>query len=326
MTGKRWVGLGLRLVVTVVFVAWILSEVPWEKTLAEIGDASPLWLGAAFSLHLVGLWISALRWGWLLRSQGAAVRTRDLALSYLVAYFFNTFLPSGFGGDAVRAWDTRNATEGGERSAAVVVLDRASGILALFFLGAAVYLFGGWMPVLHWSVGLLLVGGFLGGTGALAMAILLGERLASGVGSEGADGPLSPGAKLLGRLARFTDGIRAFRDHPRVMAEVFGLGLALQLNVVLHHAFLGLALGIDIPFGFYFLMVPIVVAVMALPISINAIGPRDKVVILLFGLVGVPSEKALALSLLALAMTLVFSAVGGLVFLGRGRGQSSASS
>ena len=98
----------------------------------------------SFCLHFVGLFLSACRWRLLLNAQGIDASLRALSSSYMVGFFFNTFLPTTVGGDITRAYDVsrRGHLMGGksptcnrvpqeartEKSIAVILVERSGGV------------------------------------------------------------------------------------------------------------------------------------------------------------------------------------------------------
>lgn len=56
-------------------------------------------------------------------------------------------------------------------------------------------------------------------------------------------------------------------------------------------------LGIDVPVGYVFLIMPVVTLVEVLPVSIGGLGTRDATVIFFFSVVGIPGAAAVAFSL-----------------------------
>jgi uncharacterized protein (TIRG00374 family) len=318
MTGTGMSGrtfkIALRAVMSGLLLWWV-----WPRDLAALGqalrEASPGWLLAALALHAVGVWLSAVRWRMLLEATGTRVPVSRLAASYLVGFFFNTWLPSGFGGDAVRAWDTRREADGAARSVAVIAIERGTGILALAFLGAVVSLAAGWqreVPTVVVTLWLATVVGFLG----LAALAAFGPALASKL--ESAVPGLWRWRKAAGAARRLLVTSSALSSDRRLVARVMGVGVLLQLNVVLHYAWIGRALDVPVGSSYFFVVVPVLVAVLMLPISINGIGAREMVFVRFLGAVGVAEPQALAVSLCAFAMVLVFSLVGGLVYVLRG--------
>ena len=67
----------------------------------------------------------------LLAAQRISVSGWTLVSSFLVATFFNSFLPSNIGGDVIRIRDTTHPAGSIGRATAIVVIDRAMGLLGL---------------------------------------------------------------------------------------------------------------------------------------------------------------------------------------------------
>ncbi len=311
---RRWGWIALRAAASAALLAYV-----WPRDYRAIGrvieSADLGWLLAALALHAVGVWLSAWRWKLLLERGGRPISVARLSASYLVGFFFNTWLPSGFGGDAVRAYDTRREADGAARSVGVIVIERGTGILALVALGALVSVGAGWyrsMPGL---------------TALLWITTALGAALLAALGAYGPAlaGRLESAVPGLWRWRRAAGAARALLSTSATLsgdralvARALALGVLLQLNVVMHYAWVGRALGVPVATSYYFLVVPVLVAVLTLPLSINGIGAREVVFVRFLGAVGVAREQALAVSVLAFALTLVFSVLGGLVYVARG--------
>ena len=86
---------------------WLLfSRTDVNSIWLHVRHASAGWLLAGLLLYIGSVGIAAWRWGLLCDAQGITVGTRALFTSYLVATFFNNFLPSNIGGDVIRIRDT----------------------------------------------------------------------------------------------------------------------------------------------------------------------------------------------------------------------------
>lgn len=313
-TFRRLTKIAARACVSLALLAWVWPDDP-GTLVRELGTASPSWLVAAFALHGVGVWLSAVRWRMLLSATGTQVGVGRLASSYLVGFFFNTWLPSGFGGDAVRAWDTRREAEGAARSVAVIAIERGTGILALVMLGAVVSAVAGWHRQLP-SLVVMLWAASLGGAAILAGLAVYGPAIAARL--ESAVPGLWRWRRAAGAARRLLVTSAALSADRRLITRVLALGVLLQLNVVLHYAWIARSLAVPVSSTYFFIVVPVLVAVLTLPLSINGIGARELVFVRLLGAVGVPEAQALAVSLCAFGMTLAFSLIGGLVYVFRG--------
>src|SRR3954471_11694498 len=94
--------LPFRLAVTAALLAVLATQIDWHAAWERISGGSPGWLALGVGLLLIGLVAGAARWHLLLAATGDAVWTYTLR-AYFVGAFANNFLPTGFGGDAVRS-------------------------------------------------------------------------------------------------------------------------------------------------------------------------------------------------------------------------------
>src|SRR5687767_16028109 len=119
----------LKGLVSAALLALLLSRVDAGRLWNVARTASIPWLAAAIGLYVLMVLVSAWRWGLLLEAQGIVLRYSRLAVSFLVACFFNNFLPSNIGGDVVRVADTAPAAGSKTLATTVVLLDRGIGLL-----------------------------------------------------------------------------------------------------------------------------------------------------------------------------------------------------
>ena len=114
----------------------LFSRVDVARLWGIARTASWGWLAAALGLYLLMVVVSAWRWGLLLHAQHIVAHTTALVRSYLVATFFNNFLPSNIGGDVIRIRDTAGAA-GSKTLAATVVLGVQRGFMGTLLTGKA---------------------------------------------------------------------------------------------------------------------------------------------------------------------------------------------
>ena len=98
--------LAIKLTVSVALLSLLFSRIDVGHLWVTARSASMSWLAAALLLYSAILIVSIWRWHLLLDTQGVHVARRTLLGSYLVALFFNNFLPSNIGGDVIRIRDT----------------------------------------------------------------------------------------------------------------------------------------------------------------------------------------------------------------------------
>lgn len=307
MTGpsrsRRRFGLLLRLGVSAGLIAWILAKTPFAEVAAAFRSADPLYILLAVLINPLGYVASVRRWRLLIRAQGGDAGLSFLTRSFLVGVFFNNLLPSTIGGDAVRAVDTARSGVDRARALAVVFVDRFVGLLALMLFALAGLLISGRLtdrvPALYaWVLG-----------GALAMAFAAGLLFL----------PSRRAARLLerdGLFAKAAGALRAFQGQGRVLAGALAWSLLLQTLVVLNGYLLARALHVPVPLPYFFLIVPLALFVMMLPVSINAIGVRENVWVFFLAAFGVAgaSAKGVAVAWLDYGLVLAQALIGGLVY------------
>ena len=303
----------LKLLFSGALIFWILRGTPVQEILTAMRGAKWPLLVLAFVLNFVGFAISITRWKLLLAAQGIVAGYGYLLRSYMSAIFFNNVLPSTIGGDSVRAYDSWRLGRSKSRAVAVIFTDRFLGMLALMsFAGVAVFL------AQRLAAGVPLLRLWLALAAAAMLAVVWVVLVAPArVAGWLARIPL-PGAALLARFAeKVATAFSAFRGNPQVLRRGFLLSLLLQTNVVVHYYLIGRALDFPVPFHTFFLIIPLSLAVMAIPISINAIGLRENIFAFFFGAYAVTTAEAVAFAWLAYGIAVIHGLMGGIVYASR---------
>jgi len=249
--------------------------------------------------------IMVWRWIILLRARGAAVSTKSAAWIYLVSSFVGAFLPAGVGADAARAYSLSRQTARGSEAVASVAVDRLLGLLSIVAMG---------------MVGVLVTGRQIPGTPPLLLPVVAVIVLGITVAALWADRVM--GAFLdhrtsaaVSRLRRLADAVAQYRGHRLALAGVALLSVAVQVLRILQAYLLGTGIGIDVPFSYYLLFMPIGLIALLLPISVSGIGAPQAIIVWLLTPRGVPEHDALALSTLIVLSGIIANLPGALLYL-----------
>jgi len=313
MTRKRLIWLVVKIAVSLSLLIYILTS---KVSLPDIGrslaDLNLGWVALAFSLHIFGLLISAYRWQILARAQGDEVPLLYLAKSYLVGTFFNNFLPTRFGGDVVRIWDGSKYSQSLLKSSAIVVVERATGLVVLFLFALLASLFrldmARRIPIIWVSL--------LVGLGGLFLAFFFLSPPAGRLISRLPDRGFL--ARLKAKVLSFREIILAYRHRPALFRMALGWALLLQLNVILYYFLIGRAFGLRVAFLDYFIFIPIVLLIQTIPVTIGGLGLREGAYIAVFLYYGVAAQTAVSFSLVAdLAVGLLVGLIGGIIYITR---------
>jgi len=132
---RVWVGVLLP----VAMVAITLRGVPVRQVAAHIGDANPWWVLAMVPLHILALYLRALRWRWLARSLSEKpLPIRPLFRATALSFMAINVLPFRLG-ELARPWLLGRETEvRGSAALGTLVLERAIDFTAVSLLGGIV--------------------------------------------------------------------------------------------------------------------------------------------------------------------------------------------
>src|SRR5205085_5773152 len=133
---RRYVLLALKLSVSIVLLVLLFSRIDVARLWATARHASVPWLLVALLVYAVNVVAAVWRWQLLLNAQRVTMPQRTLMGSFLVAAFFNNFLPSNIGGDVIRIGDTARAAGSKTLATTVVLVDRGIGLLGLVLMAA----------------------------------------------------------------------------------------------------------------------------------------------------------------------------------------------
>lgn len=307
---KKTFFLLLKISLSVALILWITQDVALDSVFAVITESSGSLLILAFSLFFVGYVIAAFRWRTLIRVQDGDAPIFFLVRSFMVALFFNNFLPSTVGGDVVRMYDSWRLGNSKTNAVTVVLVDRFLGVIVLFCFALLALVFdetvAGEVPFITVWVTAGLAGMGIATWLFLKIPVSTMQRLSSAK-----NGVM---ARVGGILEKVHRSFQAYRHGRSAILRALGLSVLLQVNVVVHFILVARAVGIDVPVESMFLIIPVAVFIMMVPISINAIGVREAVFVFLFSLYGVQSVEALAFAWIAYSFTLLQGVLGGLVF------------
>lgn len=301
----------VKLVVSGGLLYLLLSQVDLGRLWETARSASPAWLAIALALYFGMIVVSAWRWALLLEAQHISLGLGRLTRSFLVATFFNNFLPSNIGGDVVRIRDTAPAAGSKTLATTIVFLDRGIGLLGLLFLAAV-------------GTSLTAGDGAAGPVGAGLLWLIFAASLAVAVPvllfPQRVGQILTPLRRLHQdwvelRIQRLTSALARFREAPAALVSCFAGAVAVQMILVAFYAAIARGLGIPIPLSHLAVLVPVSFVVQMLPVSVNGFGVREATFSFYFTRIGLALESALALSFLGAVLIMAFSLSGAVVLM-----------
>lgn len=290
-----WFKIGLSLLL----LAGLLYKTDLSDLLHAVAKANAWWMLLAIVGYVGSQAVSCFRWMMLARALGFSEPSGYFYGSYFTGMYMNLFAPSTVAGDIGRALLLAGNQRRKTLAFTTVLADRALGFIALSWIGAfaiftqpnyrlpAILYYGAWVippaTLLGWLFGPPLV------VRLFAPANRWRELV---------EYDLAPYWRDFGLLAKTS-----------VVALVFhGIQIVTQI-------FLAWALGLRVPFWYFFIFIPVVNIAGMLPISFSGIGIREYGYMYFLAKIEVARHAGVALGLLSSVVVLIAGLTGGLVFM-----------
>ena len=297
---KRW----LRILLSAGLLALVIWFADWRAVIEVLRTVDPTWVAVAIGLAAADRITLNYRWQVLLAARGVLISFLRLFRVQLAANFVGSFLPSSMGVDAVRIAALCRAGKPTALVIAATLVDRVTIVIATFLFGSVAILTLAQERIPLRIERIVLISTLLvlvAGAAALLPQVRRRVRLSLL--------PRIP-ARVGALVSAIADASLAFRRDGRTLAHVAGVTLVLFGLRILFAKVLGLACGIDIPFGTLALIMPILWIFVMLPITIGGLGVQDVGYVALLALAGVGAPVAVSMSLIEHIVTRVVSLPG----------------
>ena len=297
----RMLKLLVKLLVSVSIIAYLFSKADLSQVLGRMKTAD-LWLvSLSIGLLFALVFPQAFRWQKILGATAAQIKYSLALGTTMVGCFFNQVLPTTVGGDAFRIWYAcrfgirlRTATQS-------VIFDRLSALMAVSLI---LLLCSPWLGLVFSSnqpVFTVLIFAFVFLAGCIIL--LISDYLIPS---------FLPGS-LKKQAVEFSGAARQV-FLGRTGLKVVAVSAAMQFAIALAVWLLAQSMQIQLDLVHVLLLMPVILLVTSIPVSIAGWGVRESSMVVVFGMVGMPTESAISLSLsFGLAMLLA-SLPGGIAW------------
>lgn len=301
---RRNIWLAVQAIGTVVLLVFLFRRFDWARFGDVMRQMSPLFYVGSLAAAASGQMLYAMRWRVIMGGMGLPVTYAEVLQQTLIGFFFSNLMPTAVGGDAAKVYYLGRKAGYVEVGSSVFV-DRFLGFFWLAVIGATLaWWVGADTSIMELNRNLLTLFA-VGFSAALIVAATLPidriiERLAP-LRFQGIAAKVSAAAMMASR--------GALKPAALVSAGVVVAGYAYLVTVIYQQHFLanGLPLVGTAPVMLVIISMAIFVNV---PISVNGIGLREQLHVLLFTGMGVPKEVSVSISLLLFAHSLVLSLIG----------------
>ncbi|MBU3933942.1 MAG: flippase-like domain-containing protein [Candidatus Omnitrophica bacterium] len=265
----------------------------------------------AFLLFIISIIFMAWRLRIVLAAQETSFSIKDLFSLTLIGHFFTNFMPTSVGGDLVKGYYISRRIKSKISSYASVFVDRIMGMFSLILI-ASIALLIMRKDIEHkfifWALGLLLL--FC----IIFTLLLINKKLLKRIGGSLGLLRLLRSLKLDSLAQKAYVSVNVYTNHKKKLLQMLILSIAAQFIAFFAIYILSNSLSVYIPFGKILLVMPIIAALCMLPVTMNGLGLREWAFVFFFS-PNVGEAAALSLSLLYLAMFLLTSLIGGIIYL-----------
>jgi uncharacterized membrane protein YbhN (UPF0104 family) len=288
----------LRIAFALAMLSFLVVKIGHAKPLERLAAARPLFILFAVVVVIIDGMIRAWNWTQLIRAMqfDSRVRYAKVLSIYWACSFLGQFVPSTVGTDALRAM----------MASRKIAMNLVAGCVA--GLGCAL-----WMALTARGQGVrpLAIVLFAGAIGAATCGYWL-LRSQRGLLLSILRRMHGRGRKLRRGLRRFMHRLLVFERYDVRAAPVLAVAFVTQVTRASMYAFVGLAVGVVLPFPAWLALVPAYSLSGLIPYSVSGYGGDQAAIVYILTGFGAAGAAALAFALIVPLMTVTFNLLGGL--------------
>lgn len=306
--------LTIKIIVSTGLMVFLLNKISIPEILKLVAAIDLKIVALATACFLLSNYLGSLQWHLLLDSSGIKLQFRQTFRFYFTGLFFNNFLPANVGGDAVKIYDVTKVGSSVYQVIAVTLLDRLLGIFSLCLLAllATVYLMQSHGGDTYGVYLIVFIACMIPGLGFYFFKPL-GKLLRRAV-------TLIRPLSLDTRISSILDHLSKFKGKKLLVSRLVCLSILIQTLRVFTHVLVGLSLGVTLDFIVlcqFFIFVPLLSLAMIPPITINGLGIREGLGIILFANAGLAETDAFTMEFFTYVISVLVSLIGFVFFLSR---------
>ena len=293
----------LKVIVSLGLITLVISQVDFKEIINILKNVDIAMIIYALTLLTVQVFIATVRWQLVLKCQKVELDYKNTLQILYSGLFFNQAMPSSVGGDVIRGYYLKKQGMTLGRATLGVLMDRLFGMVGLVLLVLAS------LPLLF-----ELVNNSIARTGVFLIASSISLALLLVFFTDKLPGNFSHFKIIKGLYSLSREGRCCISDRYNGVIILL-ISVLIHLISVFSVMIMSIGLGLDIEWGGFLLMVPLVGLMMVVPISIAGWGVREGIMVVGFGYLGVASEASLALSILYGLSILVVALPGGIIWM-----------
>ncbi len=268
-------------------------------------------LVCAMGGFLLSLLIVAVRWWMLLRIQRIRLKLWEVIRLTFLGQFFNAVVPGTVGGDLIKAYYVSKHTDRKAAALVSIFVDRVMGLTELVLLAAV-------MLIIVWATGLeglsnirtpAITVGVVMVVVVVVLAMLLSARFRRMFHIQ----KLYQRLPIAKSLAAAGDAANLYRKRIAYLIRAVAITFGAHIAWVGAIGLIGKSLGLQIPFYNYFVYIPLIYIIGAVPLTPGGVGLIEKFYLVFFVSALVTPSEVLALALLARIIPIFWGLPGAVV-------------
>ena len=273
------------------------ADIDFKSVLRQIKETQIEWFVLSCLMILATVFTNTYRWYLLTKLLNYRISFSHALKMYFESSFSNNFLPTNFGGDALRAYDLGKAHKDWLRAASTVITERLLGFIVMFAL----------LPIGLWYLSQSSISGQIPSKIILVLwlsfAFTVFSILSYGLWSRI---PWIPVAKIRYAVEEYT------KCH-RSIIKVIILTLVTHACLYAGNMFAAKSIGINlsyIPLWYWVLTIPAATLISFVVPAVKGIGAKEASYVYFLGLIGISSDKSLAIAFIVFIATMISSLPG----------------
>jgi len=301
----------VKSLINIVFSALLISLIVYMAGIGKIKEQFSHMLVSFFLLAIIvenaGVAISAKKWHIFLKVKGMNISFLTAWKYYYIGTFFNAFLPTSIGGDAVKAYSLSKELEKREEAFSSVIMDRLTGLIAVLGIGSFALLVG-W-NLIPFSAFMLCLPVFV--FPILFIILLFKTNL---IGAILRKPIFLKFTSLQNFIEKVYASLKEYASYKESILLTLFISVCYHLLLIINNYILSLSLGLEIPIHFFFIFIPVAEILVFLPVTIQGFGVREGTYVALFSSM-VTDAQAFALGFSDQLIKVIGSIIGGIVYM-----------
>lgn len=288
-----------------------LGRENFGKILALLKSTDIIIFSLAFLIFMISVVFTAWRLEVVLSGQDVFLSLNKLFPLTLIGYFFTNFMPTTVGGDLVKGHYISKINQRKLSAYTSVFIDRVLGMFSVALIATVALLVintGIKHKFIFWAIAFIFISCCLFAVSLFCKDLLRKLGKLTGITR------LTKRLKIDSSIKKAYAALTIYTTRKDLVLKGILLSALAQIAVFVSIFFLAKSLSVHLPLGNILLVMPVIFVLCILPITMNGLGLREWAFVFFFSPY-IGSAAALSLSLLYLAMFLLSSLIGGIIYL-----------